>query len=163
MLRGDINMNEDNIMKKSVDEKLEEAFNMPTTVGSIIDSQTELPIITTSKDTDLNRDYLTVRSNLYDIIEKGTKAIDGILHVASEGDSPRAYEVVSQLIKSVADANKDLLQLHKQLKEIKQDTPASTQSAQNITNQSIFVGSTTELQKLLKGKMQEIKQIESDV
>ena len=58
--------------------------------------------------------------------------------------------------------NKDLLQLHKQLKEIKNDTPASTQSAQNITNQSIFVGSTNELQKLLKGKMQELKQIESD-
>jgi len=55
-----------------------------------------------------------------------------------------------------------LLQLHKQLKEIKQDTPSSTQSAQNITNQSIFVGSTTELQKLLKGKMQEIRQLESD-
>ena len=117
-----------------------------------------LPAIKAEK----NNDYEYARRNLYDIIEKGNKAIEGILHVASEGDSPRAYEVVSQLIKSVADANKDLLQLHKQMKEIKQDTPASTQSAQNITNQSIFVGSTTELQKLLKGKMQEIKQIESD-
>lgn len=145
--------------KQSIDERLESTFNLPKTVGDII----EAPItpISTTRD-HLTNDYETVRSNLYDIIEKGSKAIDGILHVASEGDSPRAYEVVSQLIKSVADANKDLLQLHKQLKEIKQESPASTQSAQNITNQSIFVGSTTELQKLLKGKMQEIKQLESN-
>jgi seryl-tRNA synthetase len=147
--------------KKTVDEKLEDAFNLPKSVGEIVEQE---PIVLTPVEkTDVaTTDFEAVRSNLYSIIEKGNKAINGILHVASEGDSPRAYEVVSQLIKSVADANKDLLQLHKQLKEIKNDTPASTQSAQNITNQSIFVGSTNELQKLLKGKMQELKQIESD-
>lgn len=147
--------------KKTVDEKLEDTFNLPKSVGDIIES--EPLVITPIENRDVaTTDFEAVRSNLYSIIEKGNKAINGILHVASEGDSPRAYEVVSQLIKSVADANKDLLQLHKQLKEIKNDTPASTQSAQNITNQSIFVGSTNELQKLLKGKMQELKQIESD-
>jgi len=147
--------------KKSIDNKLEDAFNLPKSVGEIVEQE---PVILTSinKNDVASEDFQAVRSNLYDIIEKGDKAIEGILHVASEGDSPRAYEVVSQLIKSVADANKDLLQLHKQLKEIRQDTPASTQSAQNITNQSIFVGSTNELQKLLRGKMQEIKQIESN-
>ena len=146
--------------KKSIDEKLEDVFNLPKTVGDIIEVEPIVPIETNRDITTV--DFETVRTNLYSIIEKGNKAINGILHVASEGDSPRAYEVVSQLIKSVADANKDLLQLHKQLKEIKQDTPTSTQSAQNITNQSIFVGSTNELQKLLRGKMQEIKQIESN-
>ena len=147
--------------KKSIDEKLEDVFNLPKSVGEIIETD---PLVVTPVDKQdiATTDFEAVRSNLYSIIEKGNKAINGILHVASEGDSPRAYEVVSQLIKSVADANKDLLQLHKQLREIKNETPASTQSAQNITNQSIFVGSTTELQKLLKGKMQEIKQIESD-
>lgn len=147
--------------KKSIDEKLESTFNLPKSVGEIVDIQPVPVIVPTGRD-HLTNDYETVRANLYDIIDKGSKAIDGILHVASEGDSPRAYEVVSQLIKSVADANKDLLQLHKQLKEIKNESPASTQSAQNITNQSIFVGSTNELQKLLRGKMQEIKQIESN-
>jgi seryl-tRNA synthetase len=148
--------------KKSVDEKLEDVFNLPKSVGDIVEIE---PVSTKpiERIDSVSTDFETVRANLYSIIDKGNKAINGILHVASEGDSPRAYEVVSQLIKSVADANKDLLQLHKQLKEIKQDTPASTQSAQNITNQSIFVGSTNELQKLLKGKMQEIKQIESDI
>jgi hypothetical protein len=147
--------------KKSIDEKLEDVFNLPKSVGDIIEVD---PIVVTpiDKQDSATTDFEVVRSNLYSIIEKGNKAINGILHVASEGDSPRAYEVVSQLIKSVADANKDLLQLHKQLREIKNETPASTQSAQNITNQSIFVGSTTELQKLLKGKIQELKQIESD-
>ena len=148
--------------KKSVDEKLEDVFNLPKSVGDIVEIE---PVSTKpiERIDSVSTDFETVRANLYSIIDKGNKAINGILHVASEGDSPRAYEVVSQLIKSVADANKDLLQLHKQLKEIKQDTPASTQSAQNITNQSIFVGSTNELQKLIKGKMQEIKQIESDI
>ena len=138
--------------KKSVDEKLEDVFNLPKSVGDIVEIE---PVSTKpiERIDSVSTDFETVRANLYSIIDKGNKAINGILHVASEGDSPRAYEVVSQLIKSVADANKDLLQLHKQLKEIKQDTPASTQSAQNITNQSIFVGSTNELQKLLKGKM----------
>ena len=147
--------------KKTVDEKLEEVFNLPKSVGEIVEQE---PIVLTpvERQDAASTDFEAVRANLYSIIEKGNKAINGILHVASEGDSPRAYEVVSQLIKSVADANKDLLQLHKQLKEIKQESPASTQSAQNITNQSIFVGSTTELQKLLKGKMQEIKQLETD-
>lgn len=147
--------------KKTINEKLEDVFNLPKSVGEIMES--ESLIVTPIENNDVaSTDFEAVRSNLYSIIEKGNKAINGILHVASEGDSPRAYEVVSQLIKSVADANKDLLQLHKQLKEIKQDTQLSTQSAQNITNQSIFVGSTTELQKLLKGKMQEIRQLESD-
>ena len=149
-------------MKKSIDEKLEEAFNIPTSVGSIIEVPKELSAVIDHSTSDLNKDYQTVRENLHSIIQKGSAAIDGILHVASEGDSPRAYEVVSQLIKSVADANKDLLQLHKQLKEITQESSGSTQSAQNITNQSIFVGSTTELQKLLKNQMQEIRQIEND-
>lgn len=147
--------------KKSIDNKLEDAFNLPKTVGDVVE-QEAIILSPVDKHDAASTDFQAVRSNLYDIIEKGNKAIDGILHVASEGDSPRAYEVVSQLIKSVADANKDLLQLHKQLKEIKNESPASTQSAQNITNQSIFVGSTNELQKLLRGKMQEIKQIESN-
>lgn len=148
--------------KKSIDEKLEEEFNLPTTVGDIIDIMpVATPIPKTVKPEQLDRDFENVRTNLYDIISKGQQAIEGILHVASEGDSPRAYEVVSQLIKSVSDANKDLLLLHKELKSIKQES-GGNQSAGTITNQSIFVGSTTDLQKLLKGKIQEIQKLEGD-
>ena len=68
---------------------------------------------------DADKDYRSVRGNLYSIISKGNEAIDGILEVAQEGDSPRAYEVAAQMIKTVAEANKDLLDLHKKMKDIK--------------------------------------------
>ena len=149
--------------KKSIDEKLEDEFNLPTTVGDIIENPIVLEAMLVPRQENLDKDFEVVRTNLYDIISKGQQAIEGILHVASEGDSPRAYEVVSQLIKSVSDANKDLLQLHKELKQIKQESNSGNQSAGTITNQSIFVGSTTDLQKLLKGKVQEIQKLEGEL
>jgi len=149
--------------KKSIDEKLEDEFNLPTTVGDIIENPIVLEAKLVPRQENLDKDFEVVRTNLYDIISKGQQAIEGILHVASEGDSPRAYEVVSQLIKSVSDANKDLLQLHKELKQIKQESNSGNQSAGTITNQSIFVGSTADLQKLLKGKVQEIQKLEGEL
>jgi hypothetical protein len=96
-----------------------------------------------------NSDYDLVRQNLKDLIDQGKVAIEGILDVAGEGDSPRAYEVVSQLLKSTADANKDLLDLHKKKKELqKEDGGPKNQT----TNNNLFVGSTKDLQKLL-GRM----------
>ena len=104
-------------------------------------------------DKDLGDDYSVVRGNLQSIIEKGNEAIDGILEVASEGESPRAYEVVAQLIKNVSDANKDLIELHKKMKDITKE-----ETAKNVktTNNAIFVGSTKELQDLVKGKTKEL-------
>jgi hypothetical protein len=107
------------------------------------------------KQIDRRADYATVRDNLKNIIDSGMNAIDGILSVASEGESPRAYEVVSQLIKSVSDANKDLIGLHQQMKELEKELPS--QSAGSITNNSIFVGSTKELQQLVKSNWKELK------
>ena len=79
--------------------------------------------------------------------------------MASEGESPRAYEVVSQLIKSVSDANKDLIDLHKKMKDIKKEDPDSP-LAGTITNNTLFVGSTKELQDMVK---QNVKQIEHNM
>lgn len=107
----------------------------------------------------LDKDYEEIRTNLKDIIKRGAEAIDGILLVASETQQPRAYEVVATLIKSVADVNKDLLSMHKQMQDIKKETPGSKQSANQITNNSIFVGSTTDLQAILKGKMEQLRNI----
>jgi hypothetical protein len=122
---------------------------VPSSVGDI------LPVkeVVVNKE-DVDKDYTTVRENLKDIVRRGTEAIDGIMLVASETQSPRAYEVVATLIKSVADANKDLLSLHKQIKEIKK-TEVNNNTT-NVTNNSLFVGSTSELQKLIKGKVKEI-------
>lgn len=96
---------------------------------------------------DIKKDYDYTRANLYSLIEKGQEAINGILELAGEGGSPRAYEVAGQLIKSVADTTDKLIDLQKKLKDIEEDTPKTTN---NVTNNALFVGSTSELSKLLK-------------
>jgi len=95
----------------------------------------------------IDKDYNEVRDNLYDLIQKGNIAIDGILQVADAGDSPRAYEVVSQLLKTVSDMNKDVLHVHKEMKTIKEENLKLSQK--NTTNNTIYVGSTSELQDLI--------------
>ena len=108
------------------------------------------------REKDRQGDYAEVRQNLKNIIDTGMVAIDGILSVASEGESPRAYEVVSQLIKSVTEANKDLIGLHQQMKDLDRDNP-DAQRAGSITNNSIFVGSTKDLQELVKNNFKQLK------
>ena len=102
------------------------------------------------KPTDVNKDYDYTRGNLYSLIEQGQEAINGIMEVAGETASPRAYEVAGQLIKSVADTTDKLADLHKKIKDIEDDN-SKTQG--NVTNNALFVGSTSELQKMLKDGM----------
>ena len=101
---------------------------------------------TISSDNDIKKDYEYTRGNLYSIIEKGQEAINGILELAQETEQPRAYEVAGQLIKSVSDATDKLMELQKKLKDVEEDKP---KGPTNVTN-ALFVGSTAELQKLLK-------------
>ena len=96
---------------------------------------------------DVDKDYEYTRGQLYSLIEKGQEAINGIMEVAGESASPRAYEVAGQLIKSVADSTDKLMDLQKKLKEVEEDNQKTTN---NVTNNSLFVGSTAELSKLLK-------------
>lgn len=143
-------------------DELEKQFNLEPTKQEIVSKPTaQVTEITVAKE-DLDKDYLTVRSNLKELINKGTSAIDGILNLASETEQPRAYEVLAQLIKTVADTNKDLLDMHNKMKTLRGDQPQTTNSGNTITNNSIFVGSTAELQKLLKGKMKEIEKLENN-
>ena len=103
-----------------------------------------------TRENDVNKDYDYTRGNLYSLIEKGQEAINGIMEVAGETASPRAYEVAGQLIKSVADTTDKLADLHKKIKDIEDDN-SKTQG--NVTNNALFVGSTAELQKMLKDGM----------
>lgn len=148
-----------------MNEKLNEIFNLekqPESIGEIIEaSKNETKQV--SKNSDFDVDYGEVRTNLKDLIAKGSSAIDGILHVASEGDSPRAYEVVSQLIKSVADANKDLIELHNKVKQISDNSIVNNNQTQTKIDNAIFVGSTTDLQKMLRGQLDQIKQLNNNV
>ena len=130
-------------------KKLDDAFNISET--EVV--ETEKVGITPeqkpdriTKD-DITRDYEYTRGNLYSIIEKGQEAIDGILELAQESDMPRAYEVAGQLIKSVSDATDKLMDLQKKLKDVEEETK---QKGPSTVNNALFVGSTAELQKLLK-------------
>ena len=97
---------------------------------------------------DIEKDYEYTRGNLYSIIEKGQEAINGILELAQDSEMPRAYEVAGQLIKSVADTTDKLADLQKKLKDLEEDN--TKKSPSNVTNNALFVGSTSELSKLLK-------------
>ena len=99
-----------------------------------------------SKINEIEKDYEYTRANLYSIIEKGQEAINGIMEVAGESASPRAYEVAGQLIKSVADTTDKLMDLQKKIKDVNEDAPKTN----NVTNNALFVGSTSELSKMLK-------------
>ena len=92
-------------------------------------------------------DYQYARGNMLNILEKGNQALDGMLDVADQSQHPRAYEVVATLIKTLADTNKDLIELAKKTKEL--EKMDGVDAPQTINN-NLFVGSTTELQKLLK-------------
>ena len=96
---------------------------------------------------DIEKDYEYTRGNLYSIIEKGQEAINGILELAQDSEMPRAYEVAGQLIKSVSDATDKLMDLQKKLKDVEEETKVKGPST---VNNALFVGSTAELQKLLK-------------
>jgi len=96
---------------------------------------------------DVEKDYKYTRGQLYSIIEKGQEAINGILELAQESEMPRAYEVAGQLIKNVADATDKLMDLQKKLKDVNKEEEAKTPTT---VNNALFVGSTAELQKLLK-------------
>ena len=96
---------------------------------------------------DIEKDYDYTRGNLYSIIEKGQEAIDGILELAQESEMPRAYEVAGQLIKSVSDATDKLMDLQKKLKDVNEEEKSKGPST---VNNALFVGSTSELSKILK-------------
>ncbi len=134
--------------KKSISDKISDALDISK--EEIVESDIEIKKpkeIQVLPDDDLTKDYITVRRNLKDLIKTGSGAIDGILNVASEGEHPRAYEVAAQLIKVVTETNKELMDLHKKVKDIEKDDVKLTQN--NTTNNAIYVGSTNDLQSLI--------------
>ena len=96
---------------------------------------------------DIDKDYKYTRAQLYSLIEKGQEALNGILELAGESASPRAYEVAGQIIKSVGDTTDKLADLQKKVKDLDED---SMKTPSNVTNNALFVGSTSELSKMLK-------------
>jgi len=114
-------------------------------------SKTKFPLVQQEDHDDVNdaeRDYEYQRQNFYNLVERGTDAVEGILELAKESDHPRAYEVAGNLIKQVAEVTEKLGDLQEKMKRLK-EVPSN--APKNVTN-ALFVGSTAELQKMLKEK-----------
>lgn len=140
--------------KKNVTERLNDVFEV---TGELIEHDTKHLPSTHLDPVDPNKehieaDYEYARQNFHLLIEKGNTAIEGILQLAREAENPRSYEVAGNMIKQVADVTGELIKLQKQMKELEQvdkkDAPKS------VTN-ALFVGSTAELQKLIKGEKED--------
>jgi hypothetical protein len=135
-------------MSKKYDE-IDKALNIESSIIEVEKDFDEIEKIeSVDIKIDIKKDYEYTRANLYSLIEKGQEAINGIIELAGESDSPRAYEVAGQLIKNVGDVTDKLMDLQKKLKDIEEDT--SSKTTNNVTNNALFVGSTAELSKLLK-------------
>lgn len=137
-------------MKDNTTESLNEIFQVE---GELIDDKPkslrrENFDAKTKYDDDISKDYKYARENLYDVIERGTEALDYLLELAKASEHPRAFEVVATLSKTLMDANKDLLDVQKKVKDLQKED--KQESPQQVTN-ALFVGSTADLQKLIKG------------
>ena len=130
-----------------------EPENKPTLESIVKIDNPPVPRIEDTNKSDVDNDYKYSRDNYYDLIQKGQEAIEGILEIAKEGQHPRAYEVAGQLITNVAQTVDKLQDLQKKLKDLK-DLPKTAN--QNIKN-ALFVGSTAELQKMMKRENENIK------
>tara|TARA_S200000501_G_scaffold317063_1_gene310303 strand:+ start:222 stop:656 length:435 start_codon:yes stop_codon:yes gene_type:complete len=128
-------------------DPIDEALNIEVSKPSKVDPVKKQNSIEKVNDTDVTKDYDYTRANLYSLIEKGQETLNGIMELAGESASPRAYEVAGQLIKSVADTTDKLMDLQKKVKDVEEEKSKTTN---NVTNNALFVGSTTELSKILK-------------
>ena len=131
-----------------IDETLNEVLGITAEVMLVEKPKEVSKDVVVPEDKDPDIDFETGRKNLYNLLDKGNEAIDGILSLAKEGEHPRAYEVAGQLIKTVSEVSQNLLDLQEKLKKVKE---VPNTGPKNVTN-ALFVGSTTELQKMLKEK-----------
>jgi hypothetical protein len=138
-------------MSKQTDN-LDEVLGITDVVENAVETvSSPKPVLvpeTNHNEDDIDNDYKYQRENFYNLIERGQDAIDGILDLARESEHPRSYEVAGNLIKQVAEVTEKLGDLQTKMKKLK-EVPNS--APKNVTN-ALFVGSTAELQKMLKGK-----------
>ena len=135
-------------MIKNIDARIDDVLGITSDIKQeILDPK---PLVPRPSDTldEADVDYKYSRENFYSLVERGQDAIDGILEVAKEGEHPRAYEVVGQLIKNVAEVTEKLVDLQDKMKKLKE---VPDHAPKSVTN-ALFIGSTKELQNLLKDK-----------
>jgi hypothetical protein len=134
--------------------KFEESMSNIFDVVPIVKEEKPLVVKNYSNQPNLDQDltdaYQQSRDNLQDVIDQGKDALDDILRIAKESEQPRAFEVFGTLLKNVVEANKELITMQKQMREM--DSNIRKESNTNVIDKAIFVGSTKELQSLLKGE-----------
>ena len=134
-------------------QNMEEMLNLPPMIDITPTEVSSVPA-TVSPNPEKSQaasDHEYARENIYDAIGKGQEALENLIELARESESPRSYEVVATLIKTISDASTNLLNVHKQLKEIDTAPTATNNGATSVvTNNAVFVGSTAELAKALK-------------
>ena len=142
-------------MKKTkMEENFEEIFDLPPSddvEGELVIDTPKKPLSPEGSD-DVDTDYQYARENLYNVIERGSDALNTLVEIANQSESPRAFEIVSTLIKTLSDANKDLLEVQTKVKKLKEETNTGPN---NVTN-ALFIGNTTELQKLIKDRKKDV-------
>ena len=124
---------------------LDKAFETVEAVSSEITPEQPEPMKKVNSKDEVQDDYEYARSNLYLLVDKGQEAVNGALDLAMSSDHPRAYEVAGQLIKHVGDVADKLMALQKDKKNVKEESAKKV-----VTNNSLFVGSTADLQKMIK-------------
>ena len=138
-------------MKTNLEKNMEAIFDLPTDTKPMAEAIEESRVTvmngTPSTDNDIDDDYKYARENLKEIIDSAQQSIADLASIASTSESPRAYEVLSTMMKTIVDANKDLLDIHKSVKKLKEDN--NTSAPKNVTN-ALFVGSTSDLMNLIK-------------
>jgi hypothetical protein len=137
---------------KKIDENLSQIFD----IQPMIKEESNTEIITVQEldnNQDLESDFNFARTNIRELLRKGDSAIDELLKVADESEHPRAYEVAATLMKTMADLNKDLLDIRKKKQDLG-GKPTEVNSTTNI-DKAVFFGSTTDLIKMLKDKKEE--------
>lgn len=142
-------------MKKTkMEENFEEIFDLPSNddvEGELIIDTPKKPLSPEGSD-DVDTDYQYARENLYNVIERGSDALNTLVEIANQSESPRAFEIVSTLIKTLSDANKDLLEVQTKVKKLKEETATGPK---NVTN-ALFIGNTSELQKLIRDRKSDV-------
>lgn len=135
-----------------LDDNMKEIFNLPEQEDAVVEPEVVVDSEKKAREGDVTKDYEYTRGQLYNLIEKGQEALNGILDVAASSDHPRAYEVAALMIKNVADTTDKLMKLQKDTKEVKEGKDAKGPSTVNNT---MFVGSTAELAKMLRQASEE--------
>lgn len=131
------------------DETLSDVFNIEPemTKTEIITKDGE---VIRPTDNRIEDDYELTRRNVHNLLQQGHEALNAALEIAKQSEHPRAFEVVGNLMKQLADANQQLMDLHKQKQKLDEPTEKDKSSKQITNNNAIFVGSTSELNKLIK-------------